>query len=153
MSLSSLELIRSSSLRLGSVLSRRLSDFPKLQAQLRLSGQAGSRRSRQLRQGKLQKSPHFLFMTPLMQFLPGFTLEKQVPGVVYGQDDDGNVLKRMVTVDKLALTRELGKQGKSFENTLYELEVQEEGQGTRYLVVPRQVQLCPGTERGSHGHE
>lgn len=66
-----------------------------------------------------------------------------VPGVLYGVDDDRNVLKSMVSVDKKTLVRELQERGKSFENTVYEVSISgENGTVSKHLVTPRQTQFC-----------
>lgn len=49
--------------------------------------------------------------------------EGLVPGVLYGEDDDRNVLKQMILVEQKMLMKELRLRGKSFENTLYELSI------------------------------
>lgn len=67
--------------------------------------------------------------------------EGLIPGVLYGTDDDGNVLKTMITVDKKQLGVELIKKGKSFENTVYELKIQGGTNTDRLLVTPRQAQF------------
>jgi hypothetical protein len=47
----------------------------------------------------------------------------------------------MITVDKKELGRELIKRGKSFENTVYELNIKGETGSSKYLVTPRQAQF------------
>ncbi len=68
-------------------------------------------------------------------------LDGLIPGVVYGKDDDGNVLKVMVSVPIKDLVKELRKQGKSFENTIYRVVVQPTGE--QYITTPRQIQFNP----------
>ena len=50
----------------------------------------------------------------------------------------------MITIDAQVLEKELKLRGKSFENTVYEINVKNEtnNQGTKYLVTPRQTQFC-----------
>lgn len=72
-----------------------------------------------------------------------FLLEGKIPGVLYGVDDDRNVLKRMVTIEKKKLLKELNQKGRSFENTLYNLVLESEAGSSSHLVVPRQAQFCP----------
>lgn len=93
-----------------------------------------------------------------------------IPGVVYGNDDDGNVLKTMVTIPEKVLRREIRLHGLSFENTPYELIVKrakntdqqvdnksaqkkskddvkepvELVEIGRYIAIPRQAQFNPG---------
>ena len=71
--------------------------YPELIAALRGTGYSGSRKSRQLRD------------------------EGRIPGVLYGLDDDRNVLKRMVTVDLKTIAAELRERKSSMENTIYRL--------------------------------
>ena len=66
--------------------------------------------------------------------------QKIVPGVYYGKDDDRNVIKVPIQVDMLALNREIRKYGISFENTIYEMLLNDE----KHLVTPRQLQVDPG---------
>lgn len=66
-----------------------------------------------------------------------------MPGVVYGVDDDRNVLKRMITVEKNLLMKELRDKGRSFENTIYEIVVEDTTGKSSYVVVPRQTAFCP----------
>jgi ribosomal protein L25 (general stress protein Ctc) len=73
----------------------------------------------------------------------GYFIANSIPGVIYGVDDDRNVLKHMVTVDKKLLAKELRERGRSFENTLYEIVLETETGNTSYVVVPRQTQFCP----------
>ncbi len=69
-----------------------------------------------------------------------------VPGVVYGLDDDRNVLKRMVAVDQKLLLKELRVRGASFENTIYEVVIKSETGSVSYIATPRQTQLCAGEQ-------
>ena len=94
-----------------------------------------------------------------------FLAEKLIPGVLYGNDADNNVLKTMITIPQNDLNRELRLHGKSFENTVYELTVKRvvevpptEGAPaagaepapvvtevvSKFLVTPRQTQFEPG---------
>jgi large subunit ribosomal protein L25 len=72
------------------------------------------------------------------------TVDGYIPGVIYGKDDDGNVLKMLVTVPVKDLMRELRSKGKSFENTLYSIIVQPTGE--QYYTTPRQIQFNPVTD-------
>jgi hypothetical protein len=90
--------------------------FPELAATLRGTGHSGSRRSRQLRD------------------------QGRIPGVLYGLDDDRNVLKRMVSVDLKTIAAELRERKSSMENTIYRLRLDD---GTTHLVTPRQLQVHP----------
>eukprot|EP01039_Chlorochromonas_danica_P001304 gene1303-1423_t len=103
------------------IAARLSSTHPEIIAELRSTGMAGSRRSRAMRE------------------------EGRIPGVLYGVDDDRNVLKRMVTIDKKKLLKELNQKGSSFENTLYNLVLESEAGSSSHLVVPRQAQFCPLT--------
>jgi hypothetical protein len=69
-----------------------------------------------------------------------------VPGVVYGVDDDRNVLKIMVVADRPILEKQLRTFGRTFENTIHELFISgnEGSEHTKHLVLPRQTQFCPG---------
>ncbi len=91
--------------------------YPALAAQVRSTGLTGSRKSRELRSQNL------------------------VPGVLYGVDDDRNVLKTMVTIDSKLLMKEIETRGSSFENTVYELTMEGENGNTKHLVTPRQTQF------------
>lgn len=73
-----------------------------------------------------------------------FLLAGLVPGVLYGLDDDRNVLKAMVTIDQKTLLQEIKKRGRSFENTVYHAEVRDENDQTimKYPVTPCQTQFC-----------
>lgn len=76
--------------------------------------------------------------------LPSLFTEGLIPGVLYGVDDDRNVLKLMITMDAQVLEKELKLRGKSFENTVYEINVKSDSnaQATKYFVTPRQTQFC-----------
>lgn len=68
-----------------------------------------------------------------------------LPGVVYGVDSDRNILKILVKIDKEAVKTELRTNGKSFENTIYELSVEGENKSApplKFNVVPRNTQFC-----------
>ena len=60
--------------------------------------------------------------------------------MLYGTDDDGNVLKRMISIDKKELAREMRERERSFENTIYELKLSD---NTTHVVTPRQLQVNP----------
>ena len=65
-----------------------------------------------------------------------------IPGVLYGSDHQGNVMKLVIGIDKKILMKEMRLRNMSFENTLYEMNVN----GTKYMVTPRQLQVNPMTE-------
>jgi large subunit ribosomal protein L25 len=69
----------------------------------------------------------------------------RLPGVLYGVDEDKNVVKMNLTVDTKAVNRELRALGDSIENTIYELNVVDEstGETTTHAVLPRQIPLNP----------
>jgi len=86
-----------------------------------------------------------------------------VPGIIYGKDNENNVLKRLIVVRDKDLRRELRERGTTFENTLFELSVVKlDGLDNKscssfvmkpgddyqviekFVVVPRQTQLNPG---------
>ena len=74
----------------------------------------------------------------------------QVPGVLYGVDEDQNVVKILVTVDEKAVSKEMRERGKSLESTIYELTLQSDGESgvtQKHLVTPRQLQVNPLTEK------
>eukprot|EP00128_Syssomonas_multiformis_P013280 Colp12_sorted_trinity150504_noHs@6058 len=109
-------------------------EYPKIEVTLRSQAKTGSRQSRYLRKDKI------------------------VPGVLYGTDNDGNVLKNLIQVSQKEVMKELRVRGASFENTVYEMTVKEEiDEGSEveapktkdvatYLVTPRQTQFSPITE-------
>lgn len=66
-----------------------------------------------------------------------------VPGVVYGVDSNGNVMKRLVYSSKREILRELNRQHFSFENTLYEVSLEAGSPAEGLLVTPRQLQVDP----------
>mmetsp|Transcript_13704 Transcript_13704/g.13768 ORF Transcript_13704/g.13768 Transcript_13704/m.13768 type:complete len:220 (+) Transcript_13704:51-710(+) len=90
--------------------------YPQIHGNIRKSAELGSKRSRALRQSGL------------------------IPGVVYGVDEDRNVVKFPITVPLKEIIREIRSKGRSLENCLYEIVLDN---GTRHLVTPRQVQLHP----------
>ena len=92
------------------------SKYPQIRADLRTVH--GSNKSRQLRAQKI------------------------VPGVYYGKDENRNIIKVPIQVDMIALSREIRKFGISFENTVYELLLNDE----KHLVTPRQLQVDPGID-------
>lgn len=59
---------------------------------------------------------------------------------MYGVDDDRNVVKTMCAVDKNIINKALREKGRSFENTLFELQLDDK---TSHLVTPRQLQISP----------
>lgn len=70
--------------------------------------------------------------------------ENRLPGVIYGVDDDKNVLKVMVTVDTKEVKKQIRTLGRSFENTIHEIAVPIEGkpEPLKFQVVPRTTQFC-----------
>ena len=68
-------------------------------------------------------------------------IEGSTPGVIYGKDENNNVLKVCVLMDEIRLTAEIRRRGIVFENTLYEVSLEN---GLKYLAIPRQLQLNPG---------
>lgn len=105
--------------------------YPQLEVTVRPTALQGSRKSRSLRRDGL------------------------VPGVLYGLDDDKNVLKTLVSVDQTKLLKELREKQTAFENTVYELVLHNKSSNcndedeltstAKYLVTPRQTQLNPVT--------
>lgn len=93
--------------------------FPQLVAEVRSPLLAGSSKVRRLREAG------------------------KVPGVIYGVDEDQNVLKIMICVDSKLIMTEMRDKGKSLESTIYELHVD----GQKHLVTPRQLQINPITEK------
>jgi ribosomal protein L25 (general stress protein Ctc) len=67
----------------------------------------------------------------------------RIPGVLYGVDDDKNELKTLILVDQKSLARELREKGSTFENTVYELNVESETYSMKVLATPRQTQFDP----------
>ena len=92
------------------------STHPELLAKIRGTDSSGSRKSRYLRD------------------------EGIIPGVLYGLDDERNVLKRMVSIELKAIAKELRDRKNSMENTIYRLRLDD---GTTHLVTPRQLQVHP----------
>ena len=91
-------------------------NYPELLANIRGTNSSGSRKSRYLRD------------------------EGVIPGVLYGLDDERNVLKRMVSVELKTIAKELRERKNSMENTIYRLRLDD---GTAHLVTPRQLQVHP----------
>lgn len=66
-----------------------------------------------------------------------------MPSVLYGVDDDKNVLKVLCSIETLQVTNELRLNGKAFENTLYNLTIEGEGlESMSFEVIPRGTQFC-----------
>ena len=63
-----------------------------------------------------------------------------IPGVLYGVDEDKNVIKIMVSVPQKDILRELRERGSSLENTLYELVLND---NSKHVVTARQIQFNP----------
>jgi len=99
--------------------------YPQLTAEVRSPVLVGSSKMRRLRESGL------------------------VPGVIYGVDEDQNVVKIMVTVDEKSVLTEMRVKGKSLESTIYELHVKsgDSGVAQKHLVTPRQLQVNPITEK------
>jgi len=80
-----------------------------------------------------------------------------LPGVLYGSDNDFNVMKHTIKISQKDVMRELRIRGASFENTVYNLTVKKELDEmnedntpktevvVQYLVTPRQTHFSPGT--------
>lgn len=90
-------------------------------------------------------------LTPVMGLLIDLLIgwlnastENRLPGVIYGVDDDKNVLKVMVTVDTKEVKKQIRTLGRSFENTIHEISVPIEGkpEPLKFQVVPRTTQFC-----------
>ena len=92
------------------------SNHPELLAKIRGTDSSGSRKSRYLRD------------------------EGIIPGVLYGLDDERNVLKRLVSIELKTIAKELRDRKNSMENTIYRLRLDD---GTSHLVTPRQLQVHP----------
>ena len=69
----------------------------------------------------------------------------RLPGVLYGVDEDKNVVKVNLTVDAKSVARELRELGESIENTIYELKLTDDrtGEVSTHTVLPRQIPLHP----------
>lgn len=96
-----------------------VSNLPQLTVKARDPKQMGSRKSRELRESS-----------------------GLIPGVVYGVDEDRNVVKISVVTPVKELVKEMRVKGRSFENTLYEIIFED---GSKHVVTPRQLQLHPLT--------
>lgn len=72
-----------------------------------------------------------------------FYSEGLIPGVLYGVDENRNVLKVNLLTNKKDILREFRTNGTSLENTLYELELDND---TKHVVTPRQIQFSPGID-------
>lgn len=112
--------------------------YPSLYAEIRTSKNYGSSKVRRLRD------------------------TGRIPGVIYGQDEDQNVFKIMVSVDEKHILTEMRERGRSLESTIYQLQVHDaapvpgeeapagstsSGRVTTHLVTPRQLQMNPITDR------
>eukprot|EP01041_Mallomonas_annulata_P007967 gene7967-16309_t len=111
--------LNSTVLRTRIELRRFLTDYPQLTGKLRTASDQGSRKSRELRKSGL------------------------IPGVVYGVDEDRNIVKFAITTPISEIRKELRIKGRSVENTLYNIVLDN---GSTHLVTPRQIQLNPLTE-------
>lgn len=109
-------------------------EYPQLEALIRPYSETGSRQSRYLRK------------------------DATLPGVLYGSDNDFNVMKHTIKISQKDVMRELRIRGPSFENTVYNLTVKKELDElnedntpktevvVQYLVTPRQTHFSPVTE-------
>jgi len=71
----------------------------------------------------------------------------RIPGVLYGKDQNGRVLKQLISVETKALSREIRSRGVTLENTVFELNVMDEdGTETKHAVAPRQLTRNPLTD-------
>ena len=123
---------------------------PQLTAYKRLK--AGTRTSLKLRQGvKIFHAITPIYFTPIFYIIYIIIkcyiycivwIEHKIPGVIYGVDKDKKPVKVLLTLDQKSLEIELRKHGASFENTLYDIRMED---GSTYTVVPRQVQFNPCT--------
>lgn len=93
------------------------STFPQLPLLERSIDKTGSRKSRKLR------------------------VDGMVPGVVYGVDNDRNVVKRLVMIDRRSIMSALRKLGSSFENTVHEVSIGGGINAEKYLVTMCNTQL------------
>ena len=74
----------------------------------------------------------------------------KVPGVIYGIDEDQNVVKITIMVDEKDILTQIRERGMSLESTIYELHVKSEGASggiQKHIVTPRQLQMNPITEK------
>ena len=88
-----------------------------------------------------------------------------IPGVIYGVDENRNIVKSMFTVKQKDLMRELRQNKQSFENTIYEVTLVRTVDGAepvpvegskelmqptevvaKFLAAPRQAQFNPGND-------
>lgn len=123
-------------------------EYPSLHATPRSINDSGSRKSRKLREGVVIALQHFsncerevALNSCLIHFLFAAGL---IPGVLYGVDNDRNDMKQLVSVKKRDILKELRNRRDAFENTIYELVVEDdEGSSNRHLVTPRQAQFNP----------
>jgi len=116
------------------------------QIPLTLRGGMGSKDSQKLRNGK-KLFNLILFVNTLLLLLLfnhmciyKYIEQGLVPGVIYGTDGKGRVVKVMVAADRLLLEREMRRRGAALENTVYDVSLPN---GTSFTVVPRQLQLNP----------
>lgn len=66
-----------------------------------------------------------------------------MPSVLYGVDDDKNILKVLCAIETKTVTDELRKNGKAFENTIYNLTIEGEGlESMSFEVIARSTQFC-----------
>ena len=70
-------------------------------------------------------------------------VEKLIPGLLYGKDNEGNQLKILVQIDTKQLNRLIRTYGRSLETIVFDLKFPD---GRSYLASPRQLQECPLNE-------
>ena len=70
-------------------------------------------------------------------------LEKLIPGILYGKDNEGNQLKIIVQIERKQLNSLIRKYGNSLETIVFKSKFPD---GRSYFVSPRQLQECPLTE-------
>lgn len=90
--------------------------YPTIVGTIRKPTEQGSRRSRELRKNGL------------------------IPGVLYGIDEDHNVVKFPIVTPIRDIVREMRTKGLSLENSLYTITLDN---GTNHVVTPRQLQIHP----------
>jgi len=96
--------------------------YPTIELTVRDNAQSGSRRSQKLREARL------------------------IPGVIYGVDENRNIVKSMFTVKQKDLMRELRQNKQSFENTIYEVTLVRTVDGAEPVPVEGSKELMQPTE-------
>ena len=64
-----------------------------------------------------------------------------MPGILYGQDADGEEQRVLVSTPRNVLEKELNRVGRAIENIVYDLEID----GETHRVLPRNLQPHPIT--------